>query len=288
MDITFSTGSLSGYALSSMFGIAQRVGADGLELMLTGGLLRYGPELVQSLEHEYGVPVRSVHTVRRLRRPGPERIAEDIVASARFAAALGHCAVLVVHPPGSPGLHSAEARAWIGAIETARAIGEDALFRVTVENHGQAAVSGTPSFLNHPERLRWLAAEWGLGITFDTAHAANQGWDIVATAARLRAHLENVHLSDYGRRSYRSALANTLLRDRQLPGTGTLPLDSMIQALAGSGYRGLVTLDVSPLALGALWRWPVEGLLRQAIASCRVGETADHPSAEQSKHPGLP
>jgi sugar phosphate isomerase/epimerase len=288
MHITFSTGSLSGYSLSSIFGIAQRVGADGLELMLTSGLLKYGPEHVQSLEHEFGVPVRSVHTVRRLRRPGPGRAAEDIVASARFAGALGHCAVLVVHAPDSPGLHSPEARAWIGAIESAREIGEDALFRVAIENHGQPAVSGPPSFLDHPERLRWLAAEWGIGITFDTAHAANQGWDIVATAARLRAHLENVHLSDYGRRSYRSALANALLRDHQLPGTGTLPLESMIQSLAGSGYRGLVTLDVSPLALGALWRWPVEGLLRQAIASCRVGETADRPSAEQSKHPGLP
>lgn len=288
MHITFSTGSLSGYSLSSIFGIAQRVGADGLELMLTGGLLKYGPEAVQTLEYEYGVPVRSVHTVRRLRRPSPERVAEDIVASARFAGALEYCTVLVVHTPDSPGLHSTETRAWIGAIEIAREIGEGALLRVTIENHAQPTESGSPSFLDHPERLRWLAAEWGLGITFDTAHAANQGWDIVATAARLRAYLENVHLSDCGRRAYRSALANSLLRDHQLPGTGTLPLESMIQSLAGSGYRGLVTLDVNPLALGALWRWPVEGLLRKAIASCRVGETADRPSAEQSKHPGLP
>lgn len=288
MDITFSTGSLAGYPLPTIFGIAQRVGADGLELMLTGGLLKYGLAAVQSLEHEYRVPVRSVHTLRRLRQPSPERAAEDIVASARFASVLDHCTVLVVHAPDSSGLHTPEARGWTDAIEIAREIGEGAQFRVAIENHGRLSASSPPSFLDHPERLRWLVAEWGLGITFDTAHAASQGWDIVATAARLRAHLENIHLSDYGHRSYRSALANSLLRDHQLPGTGTLPLDSMIQALAGSGYRGLVTLDLSPLAVGAFWRWPVEGLLRKAVASCRVGETADRSSAKQSKHPGLP
>lgn len=288
MDITFSTGSLPGYPLSTIFGIAQRVGADGLELKLTGGLLKRGPAPVRSLEHEYGVPVLSVHTPARLRRPSPERVAEDIVASARFASALNHSTVLVVHAPDSPGMHTPEARAWIGAIEIAREIAEGTLFRVAIENHGRPETFGPPSFLDHPERLRWLAAEWEIGITLDTAHAASQGWDIVAAASRLRAHLENVHLSDCGRRSYRSALANSLLRDHQLPGAGMLPLDSMVQALAGSKYRGPITLDLSPVALGAFWRWPVEGLLREAIASCRVGETADRSSAEQSKHPGFP
>lgn len=288
MDITFSTGSLAGYPLSTIFRIAQRVGVDGLELTLTGGLLKHGLASVQALEHEYGVPVRSVHTLKRLRRPSPEHAAEDIVASARFASALDHCAVLVVHLPDTPGLHTPAARAWTGAVEIAREIGEGALFRVSIENTGRLSASAPPSFLDHPERLRWLAAEWGLGITFDTAHAASQGWDIVATAARLRAHLQSIHLSDSGHRSYRSALANALLRDHQLPGTGTLPLDSMIQSLACAEYRGLMTLELSPLALGALWRWPVEGLLRKAVASCRVGETTDRPAAERSKHPGLP
>ena len=288
MDITFSTGSLVGYSLSAIFGIAQRVEADGLELLLTPGLIKRGPTPVQALEHEFGVPVRSVHALMRLRRPSPELAAEDIVASARFVRELHRCSVLVVHAPDTPGLHTPEARAWIDAIDIAREIGEDAPFHVSIENPGKLTASEPPSFLDHPERLRWLAAEWGLGITFDTAHAASREWDIVVSAARLRAHLENVHLSDYGHRSYRSGLANSLLRDHQLPGTGTLPLDSLIQSLAGSAYPGLVTLELSPLALGALWRWPVEGHLRKAIGSCRVGETADRSSAEQSKHPGLP
>lgn len=261
---------------------------DGLELMLTPGLLKRGLAAVQSLEDAYSMPVRSVHTLMRLRQSSPERAAEDIIASARFAGELDHCSVLVVHAPDTRGLHTAEARAWIGAIELVREISEDARFRVAIENTGRQAAGAASSFLDHPERLRWLAAEWGLGITFDTAHAASREWDIVATAARLRAHLENIHLSDYGHRTYRSGLANALLRDHQLPGSGTLPLDSLIQSLAGSAYEGLVTLELSPIALGALWRWPVEGLLRKAVASCRVGETADQPSAEQSKRPGLP
>ncbi|MDI3339754.1 MAG: sugar phosphate isomerase/epimerase [Sphaerobacter sp.] len=270
MDVIVSTGSLTGMSLPRIFDVARRAGADGVELMLTARLVQQGPERVRELERRFGVAVRSVHAVLRLREPSARQGAEDIVASARFARALSACETLVVHPPTVSSLHTLAASRWFDALETVRAMTDDAPTRVTIENLGRLRRSDPPSVFDHPDRLRWVAQEWGVGVTYDTAHAASRDWDVVATAGRLAPYLANLHLSDYGRRDFPVGMANALLRDHQLPGSGVLPLEALLFHLARTGYRGLVTLELSPVALGVPWRPAVERRLRGAITHCRA------------------
>lgn len=286
IDILISTGSLTGFPLSRTFDLARRAGADGVELMLTGRLARGGPTQIRALERRFGIPVRSVHTVMRLREPSPHQAADDIVTSARFTRCLPACEVLVVHVPNTPSPHTTGARLWFDAIETARTITEPGRTRIAIENTGSLKRSDPAAFLDDPDRLHGLAEEWGLAITYDTSHAASRAWDVVACAAHLAPHIANVHLSDYGCRTFPVGLANALLRDHQMPGAGTLPLHDVLAALAETGYTGLVTLELSPVALRVPWRPAAERRLRAAVAGVRASITGSGHTHRHTRHPG--
>lgn len=288
MHVTFSTGSLSGYPLGTIFGIARSVGADGVELMLTPRLLRRNPETVVQIERESGMPVRSVHSVMRLSEVPAAEAARDIIQSARFAAHFSGCRALVVHTPRSHSLHTSDTRQWLQGLEAALRITEESPITIAVENSGRMSGRDVPSFFDHPDRLRWLAQEWGVGITFDTSHAASRQWDLPSSLEKLLPHVVNVHLSDYGARSYRLALANAFLRDHQLPGRGTLPLAELMRGLTVRGYSGLVTLELSPLALGAPRRRSIERSLRESIWFCRSAARSGRPSTQRSQNPNRP
>lgn len=288
MIIAFSTGSLTGVPLSAIFSLARRVGADGLELMLTSRIAARSPSHIRELEQRYEIPVRSVHTILRLRDGNPEDIGSDIVQSAHFARSLLQCTVLVVHPPAVQSIHSAAASSWLMAVESALDLTEDLSLNVTVENLGRLSTDDPATFFDHPDRLLRLAQEWRLGITYDTSHAASREWDIVETGSRFQPHLMNVHLSDYNQRAYRSGLANALLRDHQVPGDGTLPLDSLLNRLAAGGYNGLVTLELSPLALRLPWLPSAANRLRRSIETCREAIDISQPAPQRSRHPNHP
>lgn len=273
--------------IKAMFRTAQRVGADGVELMLTPRLAAAGPARVTELERLAGVPIRSVHSIMRLGRTSPRREADDIVSSAVFASQLRQCQVLVVHTPRTSGLHTVDARLWLDALEHAGEILRDSPVALTVENSGRLRASDPTAFLDHPDRLRWFAEEWGVGITYDTAHAASRDWDVVASAVKLLPHLANVHLSDTGQHTYAFGMANAFLRDHRLPGRGTLPLEALIRLLASVRYDGLLTLELSPVALRVPWRRAAERHLREAILACRETVASGLPAAERSRqhHP---
>ncbi|MBX5444369.1 sugar phosphate isomerase/epimerase [Sphaerobacter sp.] len=288
MEILVSTGSLTGIPLRCAFDLARRAGADGVELMLTSRLVRDGPERIQALEHQTGVPVRAVHTVMRLRDPSLERAAEDILISAHFAHRLANCDALVVHLPSAPTLHAPGTRIWFDAIDTALTVTEQGRARIAIENTGRLRRSDPEPFLDHPDRLLRFAQEWGVAITYDTAHAASQGWDVLEVAAPLAPHLANVHLSDYGRRTFPVGLANALLRDHQLPGTGVLPLGDVLDRLVRAGYDGLVTLELSPVALRVPWFPSTERRLAAAIGYCRAAIFAALRTGQTTHHPRRP
>ncbi|HEU5424840.1 MAG TPA: sugar phosphate isomerase/epimerase [Nitrolancea sp.] len=283
--IICSTGSFAGQALSTRFRLARAAGTDGVELMLSPRLVRGEPREVRRLEDEHHTPVRSVHSVLRLRDVSSEQAADDITTSARFAAQLHHCRVLVVHPPQVDSLHDTAGRHWLEALEASAEIGARAGFAIAVENLGQLTRRGTASALDHPSRLKWLAEEWDVALTFDTSHAGSRGWNLVEVSDLFGPRLANLHLSDLGARTYRWALTNALVRDHRLPGTGTLPLRSLLEHLASRHYSGLLTLELSPLALRAWWRPSTLARLRAAVLNCRVQTHSSQPSSHPTTGP---
>lgn len=282
--ILCSASAFIGYSLPAVMRLARDGGADGIELVLSPRTAGLDPGQLRRYEEDTEFPIRSVHAVLRLRRAAPETLADDIKQSAAVAAQLRRCTTLVVHPPDAAALHDRAVQTWIQAVLAAQERGERCGFKVAVENMGQMTPRATPGFFDHPDRLRWLAQEWDLALTFDTAHAASRGWDLLATAASFGPRLANLHLSDSGGRTHRSMLGNALLRDHRFPGEGDLPLQAVLEQLrrAGNSSR-LITLEMSPLAVRAWWPPRVRTRLRQAIDLCRLRPQPSQPQpSEQS------
>ena len=229
--LLLSTGSLPGFSIESSLSIAHDAGADGVELMLTPRLRHIDPEHICRLEERYDMPVRSVHTVMRLRSVSAQTMAQDIVESARFAARFPRCKALVVHTPDVQSLHHPDARVWFDAVNTAVEISQRGRFSVAIENSGRSTLKTPTWAFDHPHRLLWLTEEWNLQITYDTAHAASRNWEILDTLKAFMPRIANVHLSDVVERHSRFGLWNALRRDHQIPGHGILPLDDVLLKL---------------------------------------------------------
>ncbi|MCM8750547.1 sugar phosphate isomerase/epimerase [Thermomicrobiaceae bacterium CFH 74404] len=269
MQVLLSTGSLSWYSLPQRFAIARAAGVDGLELLLTPRLARRGVERVRELEEEYGLPVRTVHSILRVQLRSAEQMAADIVESALLAASFDGCSALVIHPPPAPHAQTREARQWFDAVARALEIAEGASFQLALENLSRSRPGQRPTAFDQLEYVLRVVGEWDLRFTLDTAHAASFGWDLVATASAMLPRLANVHLSDAVERDFYLSLANSLLRDHRLPGRGSLPLAPLLRLLEQRHYAGFVTLELSPLAFGVPRPSRVIEQLRDAITFCR-------------------
>ncbi|MGA7670288.1 MAG: sugar phosphate isomerase/epimerase [Nitrolancea sp.] len=277
MKLIVSTGAFPGFSVESSMSLARDAGADGVELMLTPRSSHVDPEYVCRLEDHYEVPVRSVHTILRLRSASPELLARDIIDSARFASRFPRCKALVVHTPQVQSLHDPDARVWFDAVNTAVDISQRGRFEIAIENSGRGT-SKTPTWaFDHPHRLLWLTEEWDLKITYDTAHAASRNWDLLESLKSFLPRIANIHLSDVAERQSRFGLWNAMLRDHQLPGHGMLPLDDLLLKLAQTQYDGLVTLELSPVAVQAWWRPSSLKRITEAVERCRVSMRQLHP-----------
>src|SRR6185312_9414777 len=132
MKMLLSTGAFPGFSIENSLSLARDVGADGVELMLTPRLSRIDPEYVRGLEERYEMPIRSVHTVMRLRRASSEILARDVVKSAQFASHFIDCEALVVHTPSVQSLHEPAGHIWFDAVSAAVEISRGAQFAVAI------------------------------------------------------------------------------------------------------------------------------------------------------------
>lgn len=276
MEILVSTGSLPWLPLDERFRLAREAGADGVELLLTPGLVHRDPARITTTSQREGVPIRVVHAVLRLRSPSGERLKEDLVVSARFAEKLPDCRVLVIHPPRHTSL-----RHWIEGIRT---MARHSTGRVTLalETPGQHHPADRPVPFDSLEYFLRFAEEWQVGIAFDTAHAASLGWDLLAALRAGFPKLAVIHLSDATADDWRVGLLNGLLRDHRLPGSGVLPLGASLQLLTKLGFHGFVTLEFSPFALFSLRKRSLERRLADAIRFVRQAGESPAPHRHHS------
>ncbi len=256
MEILVSTGSLTPRTLRDAASIARRAGADGIELLLNRRLIAAGPEFARHIAREHQVPIRAIHPPIRLIKAA-RHTHDDMIAAAEYARAIPGCRTLVMHAVGGAGLHTERGRAFFQTVEEVMDILGKNGVRLAIENRGTLHPQPRMDFLDKLQNLYRVCEEWNLDITFDTAHAASFGLDVVSALDVVFPRLANIHLSD--RRedppAISSSLLNALTRDHQLPGEGALPLAMMLQHLKARQYAGAVTLELSPIALAA-WREP--------------------------------
>jgi sugar phosphate isomerase/epimerase len=251
MHFVFSTGSLYTYGIDRCFELAARAGFDGIELMTDRRWDTRQPAYLLRLVDRTGLPVVAVHApLENAAVPGwpddpPGRIHETV----RLAEALG-AGVMVHHLPLRVHVRWLQVGArrlplpWPGADVYARWLLEEyAAFQVTTPV--RLCIENLPAI--HWSGRRWNPARWNSAteivrfplLTMDTTHLGTWGLDPVEVYDRLEGRVRHVHLSNFDGKEHRR------------PEVGHLPLDRLVAHLVTRGYEGVVSLEMSPDALGA-------------------------------------
>jgi sugar phosphate isomerase/epimerase len=275
--LALSTGSLYNYGLDRVFGLAKKAGFDGIEVLVDERWDTRQADYLKYLVDRHGLPVVSLHSPFHLARvPGWE---QDPVwrlkRTVELAEALG-ARVVVAHPPlgwlrislrvtGA----SNERGSWVGLplswflgrpyarwlCDELETFQRGTKVTVAVENMPCRRIG--PLGLNLYQMTRLESLERFRHLTLDTTHLATHGMDIIQTYERLDGRVAHVHLSNYNGREHR------LLHD------GHLPLAHFLHHLSQDSYRGIVTLELQPDALGDRDEGQVSANLQVAVDFCR-------------------
>lgn len=228
--VLLSTASVSPLSCRTAFELAARVGFDGVEVMVwTDPVSQDGDELAR-LAREFDVPVRAVHAPtlvlsQRVWGSDPWR---KIDRSIELAEQLG-AQVVVLHPALRWQRDYAEG--FVAGVADRQRRSEVVL---AVENMYPWRVSG--------RRLQGYLPSWNPldhpfpAVTLDLSHTATAQVDALAMARELGPRLRHVHLADG---------SSGPLDDHLVPGEGTQPCAAVLEHLAGSGYSGMVAVEVA-------------------------------------------
>ena len=250
--VSVSSGTLYHWPLSRFFALASELDIDGVELVIGPECVFRGARSVRALAARRGVRLLSLHPPI-LPLPGWTRLAESAGRLADWAARLD-APLVTLHTPRLASLANEPGQRYLalahGLARQLQAGGS----QLALENRARYSRSTGTECLDRPGDLLALAQEWRAGITFDTAHAGTTSSDILETYAVLSPAVVNVHFSDLALpgRWPTPVWMETVLQHHQIPGRGTLPLRQLAANLAADQYSGLVTLELSPLALGLL------------------------------------
>ncbi len=270
--LALSTGSLYTYGLDRVFGLAKEAGFDGIEVLVDKRWDTRQADYLKHLMDRHGLPIVSLHSPFHLIQvPGWEQDSIwRLKRTVELAEALG-ARVVVAHPPlgwlrislrvtgasnkrdfwvGLPlswFVGRPYARWLCGKLETFQ---KGTGVTIAVENmpHRQIGLLGFDLY----QMTRLESLECFRHLTLDTTHLATHGIDIIQTYERLAGRVAHVHLSNYN-----NGQEHRLLQD------GHLPLADFLRRLNQDGYRGGVTLELQPDALGA-------GDDNQVLANLRV------------------
>jgi len=231
IPVALSTASVFPERTTDAFELAARLGYDGVEVMVTADPVSQDPDVLHRLAEYHGVPVLAVHAPCLLitqRVWGREPWAK-LVRAADVAERLG-ASVVVVHPPFR--WQREYAREF--EIGLARAQAETPV-RFAVENLYPLRARGTEVAAYAPH---WNPVELDVEhVTLDLSHTAVSGSDALEMADDLGERLAHVHLADGTRPG---------LPDEHLaPGRGSQPCAELLEKLHGTGYRGMVVVEIS-------------------------------------------
>jgi sugar phosphate isomerase/epimerase len=264
-----STASLYFDSLARSFRLARETGFDGLELAVTPASSLSRPARMAELARETGLQLASVHPPT-IPLPGWSRSPDTFRRLAGLARALPGCRVVVLHTPaagrqGEPRME--RFRRTLAVLQEALA---GSAVTVALENRNRRP--GEPvELLDDPAALLAFAQGHGCGIVLDTAHASTLPGPLLETYRTVRPALANIHLSDVATAGWwdRFSYSRSILNHHRVPGQGVLPLPPLLAELGRSGYQGLITLELSPVALHCWSRPATRRILRQTLRDCR-------------------
>jgi sugar phosphate isomerase/epimerase len=260
-----STGTLYVYPLWWILRLAREAGFDGVELVANPEAIVRRGQAVRRLAQAEGMEIISVHpTVVPL--PGWREWHGGVAPTIRLAQEAG-ASLVILHTPRAKSLDEGEGLAFRQRIENWQKQLAGSNLKLAIEKKAVREEHQLHYALTPLAQLRAFAERYDVSLVFDTTHAASAGEDLLRAREVFDGRLANVHLSDMGSRVPFSTLrrARMLLGEHRLPGTGDLPLATLLAGLSREGYSGPVTLEVNPIAVRVWWPPAVRRRLIQAV-----------------------
>ncbi len=212
------------------FEMAAQLGYDGVEVMVSTELISQDAAILARLSDYHQVPVLAVHAPCLLitQRVWGREPWGKLKRAAEVAAELG-AGVVVVHPPFR--WQRDYARDFEAGLAS---LGDETGIVFAVENlYPLSRGAEVAAYAPH-----WNPAEMDVRhATLDLSHTAVSGSDALAMAAELGPRLAHVHMAD--------GTKIGLPDEHLVPGRGFQPCAELLQQLRGSGYRGIVVLEVN-------------------------------------------
>lgn len=228
--IGLSTSSVYPMTVTECFSTAERLGYDGVEIMVTNHEETQDAAFMKDLVQSTGLPVLSLHAPTLLLMPGVlhKDHWEKLRITCRLAAEVGAGAV-VVHPPFR--WQGEYARNFVSGV---RRVSEETGVTLAVENMypWRAGVREVHVYSPH-----WnpIGQDYD-AVTFDFSHASTAGTNALEAVAELFPKLRHVHLTDG---------AGSLKDEHLVPGRGTMPVAETLQYLAKQNWHGDVVVEVN-------------------------------------------
>ncbi len=229
IPVALSSASVYPLSVHDAFAMAQDLGYDGVEVMVTNNSTSQNPDLLRGLSARYDQPILAIHApTLLLTQQVWGRAWTKVEMSAAMAAEVG-AKTVVVHPPFRWQSGYAENFA-----EGIRRVTEEYGIKIAVENmypwkvRGREAKAYLPHWNPVPEPYD--------AVTWDFSHAAIAGMDSFEEIRGLGERLSHVHLTD--------GTANG--KDEHLvPGQGEQRCGEALQHLRDSEWNGVVAVEVS-------------------------------------------
>jgi sugar phosphate isomerase/epimerase len=228
--VALSSASVYPESTAAAFEMASRLGYDGVEVMVMNDTVSQDPEALRRLSDHYSTPILAIHAPCLLitqRVWGTDPWAK--LVRARAAAETLGASTVVVHPPFR--WQRDYARDFIRGLHRMQ---DETDIRFAVENMYPWRAGG--------RELAAYSPGWDIRdedyphTTLDLSHTAVSGVDAQRMAKDLGDSLTHIHLAD-GSGSNRD--------EHLIPGRGNQPCGDLLEDVAGSGFDGVVVVEVS-------------------------------------------
>ncbi|WP_146340427.1 sugar phosphate isomerase/epimerase [Nesterenkonia sp. NBAIMH1] len=235
IPVALSTSSMYPLRLDATFAIAQDLGYDGIEVMVTHRAETQQASMINEAVQRFGLPVMAIHAPTLLLTQQVWGTADEkLWKSAQLAAEVGASAV-VAHPPFRwQGAYAVRFPELVDEIEAETGI------MFAVENMYPWRARGREAKMYLPH---WNPVAYGYKhVTWDFSHAATAEDDSYEAVKALGSRLRHVHLTD--------GWSNGFKDDHLVPGLGEQRVAESMELIGqpdfgGSGFDGVVAVEVS-------------------------------------------
>jgi sugar phosphate isomerase/epimerase len=235
IPVALSSSSMYPMGVAETFSIAEDLGYDGVEIMVTHRAETQQADLLNEWAWRFGMPVKAIHAPTLLLTQQVWGSAWDkIHKSAELARQVG-CDIVVAHPPFRwQGSYASGFAEGIAEIEERTGV------MIAVENMYAWRAGGQEATMYLPH---WNPVPYDYKhVTWDFSHAATAEDDSYEAVKALGSRLRHLHLTD--------GWSNGFKDDHLIPGEGNQRVVEAMELVAqshfgGNGFNGAVAVEVS-------------------------------------------